>query len=260
MSKLVWDQTNQRDYELGVEHAILFPFNASTGWYDKGVAWNGITGVTESPEGAEATDLWADNIKYASFRSAETFGYTIEAYQYPFEFLECDGKKPLTVTLSDNSKRTFNGIIFGQQNRKAFGFCYKTITGDGDSFNGKYDYILHFAYNSTVSPSEKTHDTINDSPDAATFSWEATTDPVTAGTVSIGGTSVQLLPAGTKRTSLVSLNVGAYVEKAASDAEKTTRENNIETLINFIEGTASSDPKMPTPWQIYDIISTGLTL
>lgn len=258
MSKLVWDQTTQRDYELGVEHGILFPYNASTGWYDTGVAFNGLTGVTESPEGAEPTDLWADDIKYASLRSAETFGFTIEAYQHPFEFLECDGKKPLSVMVGSTA-RLLKGIIFGQQSRKPFGFCYKTITGDGDSFNGKYDYILHFAYNATVSPSEKTHDTINDSPDAATFSWEATTDPVTAGTVTIGGSTVQLLPEGKKRTSLVTLNVGAYIEAAANASAKTTRENNIATLLNFIEGTNTTDSKMPTPWQIHNIISTGLS-
>lgn len=258
MSKLVWDQTAQRDYELGVEHGILFPYNASTGWYDTGVAFNGLTGVTESPEGAEPTDLWADDIKYASLRSAETFGFTIEAYQYPYEFLECDGKKPLSVT-AGGATRLLKGIIFGQQNRKPFGFCYKTITGDGDSFNGTYDYILHFAYNATVSPSEKTHDTINDSPDAATFSWEATTDPVTAGTVTIGGSSVQLLPPDIKRTSLITINVGRYIEAAANASAKTTRQNNVGTLVNFIEGTSSTDPKMPTPWQIYNILHTGLS-
>ena len=243
--RLTWDDTGKRFYETGVKQGVLYP--QVDGAYPKGVAWNGLTAVTESPSGAEATPLYADDIKYLELRSNEEFGCTIEAYTYPDEFKPCNGEATLV-----------KGVTLGQQTRTPFGFCYKTITGDGDSFNGKYDYILHFAYNATVSPSEKTHDTINDSPDAATFSWEATTDPVTAGTVTIGGSTVQLLPEGKKRTSLVTLNVGAYIEAAADALARTTRENNIATLLDFIEGTNSTDSKMPTPWQIHNIISTGL--
>ena len=165
MAKLVWDKTGERFFEAGVSNGVLYP--QVSGAYPKGVAWNGLTAVTESPAGAELTDLWADNIKYASIRSAETFGATIEAYTYPDEFAECDGSASLA-----------EGVTIGQQKRNTFGFSYKTKIGsDTDGLDGE-GYKLHLIYGASASPSEKAYATINDSPDAITFSWEVTTVPV----------------------------------------------------------------------------------
>lgn len=165
MSKLVWDAAGQHFYETGVDQGVLYP-RAADGSYPEGVAWNGLTAVTESPSGAEATDLYADNIKYLSIRSAETFGATIEAYTYPDEFGQCDGTaEPVT------------GVKIGQQNRKAFGLCYRTILGNDTELND-HGYKLHLIYGATAAPSEKAYNTVNDSPDAVTFSWEVSTVPV----------------------------------------------------------------------------------
>lgn len=165
MAKLVWDQTGERLYETGVDHGVLYPIN-SEGKYTPGVAWNGLTGVTESPSGAEATDLYADNIKYLSMRSAETYGCTIEAYTYPEEFEQCDGSATLAA-----------GVTIGQQARKVFGFCYRTLIGN-DVDGQDHGYKLHLVYGATASPSERAYATVNDSPEAITFSWEVTTTPV----------------------------------------------------------------------------------
>ena len=165
MAKLVWDQTGERLYETGVDHGVLYPIN-SEGKYTPGVAWNGLTGVTESPSGAEATDLYADNIKYLSMRSAETYGCTIEAYTYPEEFEQCDGSATLAT-----------GVTIGQQARKVFGFCYRTLIGN-DVDGQEHGYKLHLVYGATASPSERAYATVNDSPEAITFSWEVTTTPV----------------------------------------------------------------------------------
>lgn len=166
MPKLEWDQTGAKRYESGVQHGVLYPQDAN-GAYPLGVAWNGLTGVTESPDGAEPTDLWADNIKYASMRSAETFGGTIEAYTYPDEFAKCDGSAVLQAA---------PGLKIGQQARSPFGLCYRTEIGDDADPNR--GYLLHLVYNATCSPSEKAYETINDSPDAITFSWEFDTTPI----------------------------------------------------------------------------------
>ena len=165
MAKLVWDQTGERLYETGVDHGVLYPINPE-GEYTPGVAWNGLTGVTESPSGAEATDLYADNIKYLSMRSAETYGCTIEAYTYPEEFEQCDGSATLAT-----------GVTIGQQARKVFGFCYRTLIGN-DVDGQEHGYKLHLVYGATASPSERAYATVNDSPEAITFSWEVTTTPV----------------------------------------------------------------------------------
>ena len=165
MAKLTWDQAGDRLYETGVDRGVLYP-QSSTGTYPRGIAWNGLTGVTESPSGAENTDLWADNIKYLSLRSAEDFGATIEAYTYPDEFMECDGSKAVAT-----------GVVIGQQARKPFGLCYRTVLGN-DTELEQHGYKLHLIYNATCSPSERAYATINDSPEAITFSWEMTTAPV----------------------------------------------------------------------------------
>lgn len=165
MAKLVWDQTGDRFYETGIDRGVLYPVQEG-GEYSKGVAWNGLTGVTESPSGAEATALYADNIKYLSLTSTEEFGATIEAYTYPEEFGECDGSASLAT-----------GVSIGQQNRKTFGLCYRTVLGN-DVDGNDHGYKLHIIYGAKASPSEKGYATINDSPEAITFSWEVTTTPV----------------------------------------------------------------------------------
>ena len=164
MSKLVWDNTGERLYETGVSKGVLYI--PTEGVYSKGVAWNGLTAVTESPSGAEATPLYADDIKYLNLMSNEEFGCTIEAYTYPDEFAECDGSASLS-----------NGVYIGQQARKTFGLCYRTTLGN-DTEGNDYGYKLHFIYGAMASPSEKAYATINDSPEAITFSWELTTTPV----------------------------------------------------------------------------------
>ena len=164
MAKLVWDETGKRLYETGVSQGVLYPQTGGT--YPNGVAWNGLTAVTESPSGAEATPLYADNIKYLNLFSAEEFGATIEAYTYPDEFMACDG-----------SAQIAKGAYIGQQNRKQFGMCYKTLLGNDVDAND-HGYKLHIIYGAMASPSEKAYATVNDSPEAITFSWEVTTTPV----------------------------------------------------------------------------------
>lgn len=165
MSKLVWDKTGERLYETGVDRGVLYPLSVE-GTYTPGVAWNGLTGVTESPSGAESTALYADNIKYLNMLSAEEFGCTIEAYTYPDEFKQCDGSAELTA-----------GVSIGQQSRKVFGFCYRTLLGN-DVDGTDHGYKLHLIYGCQASPSEKGYATVNDSPEAITLSWEVTTTPV----------------------------------------------------------------------------------
>lgn len=165
MSKLVWDKTGERIYETGIDRGVLYVQN-SDGSYPKGVVWNGLISVSESPSGAEPESLWADNMKYINLMSAEEFGATIECYTYPDEFAECDGSAELAP-----------GVLIAQQNRKTFGLCYRTIVGnDVDSNN--HGYKLHLIYGAMASPSEKGYSTVNDSPDAITFSYELTTTPV----------------------------------------------------------------------------------
>lgn len=161
MTALVWDGTGERFYETGVDRGVLYVMN--DGSYGSGVAWNGLTAVTESPSGAEATDIYADNIKYGTLRSAETFGCTIEAYTYPTEFGECDG-----------SASVEKGVYIGQQTRKTFGFSYRTYVGS-DTDAAEDNYKIHLVYGATASPSEKAYSTVNDSPEAITFSWEVST-------------------------------------------------------------------------------------
>ena len=165
MSKLVWDKTGERYYETGVKNGVLYPIQPN-GTYSKGVAWNGLTAVTESPSGAENTPLYADDIKYLNLVSAEEFGATVEAYTYPDEFAECDGSASIA-----------NGVMIGQQARKIFGMSYKTTVGN-DVDGNSHGYKLHLIYGATASPSEKAYATINDSPEAITFSWEIATTPV----------------------------------------------------------------------------------
>lgn len=163
--KLVWDQTGKRIYETGVNQGVLYP-QATGGTYPLGVAWNGLISVTESPSGAEASPSYADNIKYLNLMSAEEFGATVEAYTYPDEFAVCDGSAEIAV-----------GVMIGQQNRKAFGLSYKTLVGN-DTEGTDHGYKLHLIYGALAAPSEKGYTSVNDSPEAITFSWELTTTPV----------------------------------------------------------------------------------
>lgn len=164
MAKLEWDKTGERLYETGIDHGVLYPY--ASGAPGEGVAWNGLTAVTESPSGAESNPQYADNIKYLNLRSAEEFGGTIEAFTYPEEWAECDG-----------SKSPSKGVFFGQQTRKMFGLCYRTKVGN-DVAGDDYGYILHLVYGATASPSERQYQTINDSPEPVTFSWEFDTQGV----------------------------------------------------------------------------------
>ena len=165
MSRITWGTVGEHFFETGVKNGVLYPQNSS-GVYQKGVAWNGLTAVNENPSGADPNDLYADDDKYLTLRSKETFGATIEAYTYPDEFMVCDGSAQLA-----------EGITIGQQNRTAFGLCYRTAIGN-DTNGTDYGYKLHLIYGATVSPSSKNYATINDNPDAITFSWEVTTTPV----------------------------------------------------------------------------------
>lgn len=166
MPKLEWDKTGERFYETGVEKGVLYPM--VSGAYPKGVAWNGLTAVNEKPTGAEPTALWADNTKYLNLISNEEFEAGIEAYTYPDEFKECDGSKEIAV-----------GVSIGQQARKMFGLSYVTKIGN-DVELSEHGYKIHLIYGATASPSEKGYSTINDSPDAITFSWDVSTIPVNA--------------------------------------------------------------------------------
>ena len=164
MPKLVWDAVGEKTYETGTDRGVLYP--QSSGTYPKGVAWNGLTAVTESPSGADESAFYADNIKYGSLRGAEDFGGTIECYTYPDEWLTCDG-----------SAEAVAGVVVGQQKRLPFGLCYRTLVGnDADGID--HGYKLHLIYNATASPSERAYQTVNDSPEAITFSYEFTTTPI----------------------------------------------------------------------------------
>ena len=165
MAKLVWDTAGQHWFETGVDHGVLYPMNEGGSGYAAGVAWNGLVSVSESPDGAEESAIYADNIKYLSLRSVENFNATIEAYTYPDEFGECDG----SASLAD-------GITIGQQARKAFGFSYRTRKGN--DLNPEAGYVIHLIYGATASPSERSYQTVNDSPEAITFSWEIKTTPI----------------------------------------------------------------------------------
>lgn len=215
MSKIVWDQTGEKLYETGVKNGVLYP-QAEGGLYPKGVAWNGLTAVTESPSGAEATALYADDIKYLNLVSAEEFGATIEAYMYPKEFEECDGTAEIAP-----------GVSIGQQARKTFGMSYKTTLGN-DVDNNDYGYKLHIIYGALASPSEKGYATINDSPEAITFSWEVKTTPVAVN--------------GFKPTASI------VIDSTKVKAEK------LKALEDILYGTTEVEPRLPLPDEIAELM------
>ena len=212
MTAIEWDAAGKRFYENGTDRGVLYPMT-SNGSYDKGVAWNGLTAVTESPEGAEPTDLYADNIKYATMRSAETFGCTIEAYTYPDEFSECDG-----------SAQIAKGVFAGQQERKGFGFSYRTLIGNDTATSSDDGYKLHLVYGCTASPSEKSYATVNDSPDAITFSWEVKTTPVNV--------------AGFKPTAAL------VIDSRYADPSK------LAALEKILYGDTDNEPSLPLPSEV----------
>lgn len=226
MSKLTWDDAGKRRYESGVSKGVLYPQDNDK--YPKGYAWNGLTGVTESPDGAEPTDLWADNMKYASMRSAETFGGTIEAYTYPDEFAECDGSKTV-----DGAP----GLKIGQQERKSFGLCYRTEIGTDTNANA--GYLLHLIYNATCSPSEKAYETINDSPDAITMSWEFDTTPI-----EIKNRSTL------KHTSVLTIDSTKF-----TTAETKARLTALEDKLYGTDGADGKDPELPLPHEVIAILT-----
>lgn len=217
MSKLVWDQTGERLYETGVRNGVLYIPTA--GVYSKGVAWNGLTAVTESPSGAEATPLYADDIKYLNLMSTEEFGATIEAYTYPDEFAECDGSAALV-----------DGVYIGQQARKTFGLCYRTTVGN-DTEGNDYGYKLHIIYGCLAAPSEKGYATINDSPEAITFSWEVTTTPVNV--------------TGAKPTASIT------IDSTKADATK------LAALEDILYGSESEEARLPLPDEIKTLMTTA---
>lgn len=220
MAKLLWDQTGERLFETGTSHGALYVYDSATKQYKKGVAWNGLTAVTERPEGAEATDLYADDIKYATLRSAETFKGTIEAYTYPDEFMACDGSVNL------------GGVIIGQQKRAMFAMAYKTLVGSDADPSAANRYKLHIIYGCTCSPSEKAYSTVNDSPEAITFSWEMESTPVTF--------TYEGVDYATSTVVLDSETIGADKMKLIEDA---------------LFGTESAEPTMKTPDEIMALIA-----
>ena len=218
MSKIVWDAVGEHIFETGVRNGVLYLKDAQ-GAYSTGVAWNGLTSVSESPEGAEPTDLYADDIKYLTLMSAENFKATIEAYTYPPEFEECDGSASIA-----------NGVVIGQQARKPFGLCYRTSIGN-DTDGNEHGYKLHIVYGCLASPSEKQYSTINDSPEAITFSWEVSTTPVNV--------------TGKKAAATL------IIDSTKVDKAKLT------ALEGILYGSESEEPRLPLPDEIATLMTAA---
>lgn len=221
MPRLVWDNTGERLYETGIDRGVLYPQD-NTGNYPNGVVWNGLSSVSESPSGAEANAIYADNIKYLELRSAEEFGATVEAYTYPDEFAVCDG-----------SAEVATGVNVGQQPRKKFGLSYRTIVGN-DIENDSYGYKLHLIYNAMASPSERQYQTVNDSPEAISFSWEMTTTPV-----AVGGNF--------KPTASIT------IDSTKADAAK------LAELEDVLYGSDTAEARLPLPAEVIDIMGGAAT-
>lgn len=217
--RLKWDQTGEKTYETGVSNGVLYP-QKSDGSYDHGVAWNGLSSVNESPSGAEPTKIYADNIAYLTLISAEEFGATVEAYTYPDEFAECDG-----------SAEVADGVTVGQQDRKPFGMAYKTIVGN-DTEKNAHGYKLHVIYGATAAPSEKSYGTVNDSPEAITFSWELSTTPVEV--------------ADHKPTASIT------IDSTKADKEK------LKALEDILFGSEESEARLPLPDEIITLMKKNI--
>lgn len=218
MSKLVWDQSGKRLYETGVDHGVLYPIQTG-GVYSKGVAWNGLTAVTESPSGADVNDIYADNMKYLGLVGAEKFGATVEAYTYPDEFAECDGSVELV-----------KGATIGQQNRKVFGMVYRTVIGN-DVDGNEHGYKLHLIYGATAAPSEKAYNTINEDPEAITFSWELSTTP---------------------------FNVTGHKPTASLTIDSTKADpTKLAELEKILFGDTETEPRLPLPDEIAQLLNVA---
>lgn len=217
MPALIWDAPKEHFYETGIKQVVLY--TSTTNEYDKGTAWNGVTAVTESPSGAEATALYADDDKYLNLISNEDFGCTIEAYTYPDDFAECDGSASVAA-----------GVTVGQQPRKSFGLCYRTTLGNDDKGN-ELGYKLHLVYGCLAAPSEKAYASINDSPEAITFSWEITTTPIAV--------------PGKKKTSIIT------IDSTKADADCLAA---LEAILYGTDGTGSSSTgtvaRLPLPAEV----------
>lgn len=218
MAKLTWHDVGTKEYETGVSNVVLFP-QTTGGAYGDGVAWNGVTAISESPSGAEPSPLWADNVKYANLMSAEEFAASIEAYMSPEEFDECDGAKEIAP-----------GVTISQQERKGFGLCYRTLVGN-DTEGTNHGYKLHLVYGALASPSERTHSSVNDSPEAETLSWEVSTTPVPV--------------TGGKPTAHVTIN------SIKCDATK------LKALEDILYGTMEQEPRLPLPDEIATLMKTS---
>lgn len=218
MAKLTWDDTGKKFYETGVDRGVLYPMK-NDGTYDKGVPWNGLTAVNESPSGAEPNDIWADNMKYATLRSAEQYEATIEAMTYPDEFGECDGTKEIAT-----------GVSIGGQPRKAFGFAFRTKIGN-DTDGMEKGHKIHLVYNATAKPSEKNYETVNEDPDAMNFSWEITTIPVPLE----GHNPVSHIVIDTTKVAAAKLTA-------------------LETMLY---GGESAEPKLPTPSEVQTLMNAA---
>lgn len=218
MSKLVWDQSGKHLYETGVDHGVLYPIQTG-GVYSKGVAWNGLTAVTESPSGADVNNIYADNMKYLGLVGAEKFGATVEAYTYPDEFAECDGSVELV-----------KGATIGQQNRKVFGMVYRTVIGN-DVDGNEHGYKLHLIYGATAAPSEKAYNTINEDPEAITFSWELSTTPVNV--------------TGHKPTASLT------IDSTKADPTK------LAELEKILFGDTETEPRLPLPDEIAQLLNVA---
>ena len=217
MSKIVWDKIGERYYETGVRQGVLYP-QGTGGTYPKGVAWNGLISVSEAPSGAESTPIYADDIKYLNLISNEEFGATIEAYTYPEDFTQCDGSAAIST-----------GVMIGQQSRKAFGLSYRTVLGN-DTEGNDYGYKLHLVYGANASPSQKQYSSINDSPEAITFSWEVKTTPV-------------LVP-GHKPSATITID-STKVDNAK-----------LKVLEDILYGKDAVDARLPLPEEIISIFGT----
>lgn len=223
MAVLVWDQVGDRTYETGTKKGVLYP-QASGGTYPKGVAWNGLTSVSESPDGGDANDIYADDIKYLSLRGVENFGGTIEAYTYPDEWAEIDGSATL-----------MSGVIIGQQPRKTFGFSYVTTIGNDVDLD-EHGYKIHLIYGASASPSEKSYETINDSPEPVQFSWEFTTIPVNV--------------TGHKPTALLTIDSTKF--PAGEGGAKNAK---LQALEDALYGTTEAEPYLPLPDEVITLLT-----
>jgi hypothetical protein len=235
MARIQWDQVGTRYYENGVDHAVLYLVNSS-GAYDNGVAWNGLTSVSESPSGADANKLWADNMNYLTLYGIEEFGASIEAYTYPDEFAECDGSRTLIP-----------GVTIGQQTRKGFGLSYRTKIGN-DTVGNDFGYKLHLIYGCRASPSDRSYETINDSPDAITFSWEITTTPVEV-VIGTGDNAVTYQP-----TASLIIDSRDFTTEALKT--KLTALENVLYGTNPTTGTTGGTvARLPLPAEVITILS-----